>query len=137
VEFAPADEEQGRKTLHRHIQLWVKEIDQKLRKDLFQEDKCEQDKTRIKFQNYIDKIMSTVFGPDLLVPNACSDAPPQNFRDTHHEELCKDIKGQVIKCGSENEMISPKTLINHSLLKWRNHSLSDNMNHNRGDIFFL
>ena len=35
VAFAPADEEQGRKTLHRHIQLWVKEFDQKLRKELF------------------------------------------------------------------------------------------------------
>ena len=38
VPFAPADEEQGRKTLHRHIQIWVKEINQKLRKDLFQDD---------------------------------------------------------------------------------------------------
>ena len=35
VAFAPADEEQGRKTLHRHIQLWVKEIDQGLRKSIF------------------------------------------------------------------------------------------------------
>ena len=36
--FAPADEEQGRKTLHRHIQVWVKEVDNNLRKQLFQED---------------------------------------------------------------------------------------------------
>ena len=38
VAFAPADEEQGRKTLHRHIQIWVKEIDMNLRRDLFQKD---------------------------------------------------------------------------------------------------
>ena len=76
--FAPADEEQGQKTLNRHIQLWVKDIYQKLRKDLFQEDKCEHEKARIKFRNYIDNIMSTTFGPDLLVPNACADASPQN-----------------------------------------------------------
>ena len=31
VAFAPADEEQGRKTLHKHIQLWVSEFDQSLR----------------------------------------------------------------------------------------------------------
>ncbi len=28
--FLAADEEQGRKTLHQHWQIWVKEIDQKL-----------------------------------------------------------------------------------------------------------
>jgi hypothetical protein len=36
--FFAADEEQGRKTLHRHWQLWVKEIDKKLRNCLFHED---------------------------------------------------------------------------------------------------
>ena len=61
--------------------------------------------------------MSTSFGPDLLAPNVCADAPPQTFRDARHEEMSKDIKGKVIKYGSDNEMISPKTLINHSLLK--------------------
>ena len=76
VAFAPADEEQGRKTLHRHIQLWVKEIDQGLRKALFQDDCHEKKKARTQFQNYIDKIMSTTFGPDLLVPTSCSDAQP-------------------------------------------------------------
>ena len=35
VAFAPENEEQGCKTLHRHIQIWVKEIYQKLRKELF------------------------------------------------------------------------------------------------------
>ena len=35
--YAPADEEQGRKTLHMHMQIWVKEVDQKLRDDLFHE----------------------------------------------------------------------------------------------------
>ena len=135
VAFAPADEEQGRKTLHRHIQIWVKEIDQKLRKDLFQEDKDEKEKARTKFQNYIDKIMSTTFGPDLLVPTSCSDAPPQTFRDARHKKLCEGTDGQVIKCGPQHKMISPETLINHSLLKWRNHALGDSMDHNRGDTF--
>ena len=81
--------------------------------------------------------MSTSFGLDLLVPNVCTDATPQIFRDTRHDELCKDIKGNVIKCGSNNKMISPKTLINHSLLKWGNHALSDSMDHNHGDTFLL
>ncbi len=70
VAFAPSDKEQGCKTLHCHIQILVKEIDQKLRKELFQEDVYEKGKARTKFQNYINKIMSTTFGPDLLVPTS-------------------------------------------------------------------
>ena len=35
VAFASTDGEQGQKTLHHHIHLLVKEIDQTLRKDLF------------------------------------------------------------------------------------------------------
>ena len=93
VAYAPADEKQSQKTLHRHIQLRVKEIDQKLRKELFQEDKDKESKARTKFQNYIDKIMSTSFGPDLVVPSSCSDAPPQRFRDAHHQKMYEDIKG--------------------------------------------
>jgi hypothetical protein len=36
--FSAADEEQGRKTFHRHWQIWVEEIDQMLRNCLFHED---------------------------------------------------------------------------------------------------
>ena len=79
--------------------------------------------------------MSTTFGPDLLLPTACSDAPPQKFRDARHQKLCKDIQGKLIKCDSQHEMISPEVLINHSLRKWRNHALKDSMYHNRGDTF--
>lgn len=149
VAFAPADEEQGRKTLHRHIQLWVKEVDHDLRSELFHEDEGLKQKARTKFQNYIDKIMSTTFGPDLLIPlsnstsdeadlttggNAFSDAPPQKFRDARHKDLCKDIQGKVIKCGSQNELISPVTLINHSLTTWRKHAMHDTKQ-NRPDTF--
>jgi hypothetical protein len=38
--FSAADEEQGRKTLHHHWQIWVKGIDQTLRNCLFHEDMC-------------------------------------------------------------------------------------------------
>ena len=115
----------------------MKEIDQKLIKELFQEDKNEEGKVRTKFQNYIDKIMITSFGPDLVVPSSCSDTPPPRFRDARHQKMCDDIKEQVIKCGSQQEMISPTTLINYSLLKWRNHALGDSMNHDSDDTFTL
>ncbi len=38
IAFAGADEEQGRKTLHRHWQIWVKEINQTVRDSLFHKD---------------------------------------------------------------------------------------------------
>jgi len=33
--FGPADEEQGRGTLHSHWQIWVKELNRQLREQLF------------------------------------------------------------------------------------------------------
>jgi hypothetical protein len=36
--FADTDEEQGRKTLHQHWQIWVEEINQTLRNALFDND---------------------------------------------------------------------------------------------------
>jgi len=36
--FAGADKEQGRKTLHRHWQIWVEDINQSLRNALFDKD---------------------------------------------------------------------------------------------------
>jgi hypothetical protein len=38
LEFFGADEEQGRKTLHRHWQIWVQELNQTLRDCLFETD---------------------------------------------------------------------------------------------------
>ena len=38
IAFAGADEEQGRKTLHQHWQIWVKEINQTVRVSLFHKD---------------------------------------------------------------------------------------------------
>ena len=67
VAYAPADEEQGRKTLHRHWQVWVKELDMKLRQDLFHNDAKTKRDARDRLQNYVDQIMSTTFGPTLLL----------------------------------------------------------------------
>ena len=36
--FVRADEEQGRKTLHSHWQIWVEKLNQKLRDQLFDKD---------------------------------------------------------------------------------------------------
>ncbi len=46
IAFAGADEEQGRKTLHRHWQIWVEEIDQTMRDCLFHKDDTTRAETR-------------------------------------------------------------------------------------------
>ena len=44
--FAPADEEQGRLTLHSHWQIWTKELNQDVRDMLFDNDEDKRSKAR-------------------------------------------------------------------------------------------
>ena len=67
VAFAPADEEQGRKTFHRHMQVWIKDVNQNLRRDLFHENFAERQAARKKFQEYVDKILSASLGHNLVL----------------------------------------------------------------------
>ena len=54
IAFAGADEEQGRKTLHRHWQIWVKEIDQNIRDCLFHKD----NKTRLEARETLSNTLT-------------------------------------------------------------------------------
>lgn len=138
VAFAPADEEQGRKTLHKHIQLWVREIDQQLRTELFANDISIRTEARQRFQRYIDKIMCASYGVDMEMelpshPLHCDtpstlykpdqlydDASSQRFRDARHEELCVPINGRIIQPKGIHQLITPDTIINRVLTYWKN-----------------
>ncbi len=63
--FAGADEEQGQKTLHQHWQIWVEEIDQTLRNALFDNNHETRNKARQTFQQHIDNVVSTSYGPNF------------------------------------------------------------------------
>ena len=52
--FFAADEEQGRKTLHRHWQVWIKEMDQTLRNALFDNDPNTMKQARKNFLEIVD-----------------------------------------------------------------------------------
>jgi len=71
IAFAGADKEQGRKTLHPHWQIWVKEIDQNVRGCLFHKD----DKTRLEsrdtFIKHIDNVLSADYDSDLYISHKC------------------------------------------------------------------
>jgi hypothetical protein len=90
IAFAGADEEKGRKTLHRHWQIWVKEIDQNIRDCLFHKD----DKTRLEardtFIKHIDDVFSADYGSDLNISHRC-------VQKDKNEELKTEIAENLLK----------------------------------------
>ena len=79
--LAPADEEQGRKTLQSHWQCWNKELSQELRDQLFNKDEEKKTDARKRFTQLIDNLLHTSYGPDLLVEHACNDVSVQSVSD--------------------------------------------------------
>ncbi len=65
--FFAADEEQGRKTLHRHWQILVKEIDETLRNCLFHEDNTTGDIARKTFCKHIDNVITVSYGSEFRI----------------------------------------------------------------------
>lgn len=56
--FGAADEEQGRKTLHRHWQIWTKELNIELRAALFDNDPNKKKQARETFRAIMDNIIN-------------------------------------------------------------------------------
>ena len=114
--LAPADEEQGRKTLHSHWQCWTKELSQELRDQLFNNNEEKKADARKQFTQLIDNLQHTTYGPDLVVKHACNDVSvpsvsnptpadsifvdrePQVFCDARHKTLGHNIRGHVMSC---------------------------------------
>ena len=59
--YGVAIEEQGRKTLHGHILVWIKDFNT-LRNLLFHEDSVIKNKAKEEMLNYIEKIMNSSYG---------------------------------------------------------------------------
>ncbi len=89
--FAGADEEQGRKTLHRHWQIWVEEINQSLQNALFDKDNNTRNKARQTFQEHIDNLISTSYGPQFCVTHKCKDGNnPKTMKNDIPENIFKE-----------------------------------------------
>ena len=111
---APADEEQGRKTLHSHWQIWTEELTQNLRDSLFDNDPKKKTAARTRFSRLIDQLLHTSYGPDLVVSQTCNqvnvqvspnatpastiftDRKAQVFRDARNKTLSCDLQGRVM-----------------------------------------
>lgn len=62
VAFFGADEEQGRKTLHRHWQIWTEELNQTLRYSLFDNDPNKKKKHELHLQNLLTSLFVQIMG---------------------------------------------------------------------------
>ena len=136
--FFAADEEQGRKTLHRHWQIWVKEIDETLRNCLFHEDHAARDIARRSLCKQIDNVLTASYGSELCIIHKCKkegsgvinkqdidevifkERDPYIFRRARHKELCVDVDGGLMSCSYCEEIISTSSIINNCLQRWRN-----------------
>ncbi len=90
IAFAGADEEQGHKTLHRHWQIWLKEIDQNIRDCMFHKN----DKTRLEaretFIKHIDNVLSADYGSNLYISHRC--VQKNNIEELKIEKADKLLK---------------------------------------------
>ncbi len=114
--FFAADEEQGKKTLHHHWQIWVKEIDETLRNCLFHENNTARDIARKTFCKHIDSILTASYGSEFRITHKCvkesndfinkqdiaevlvQEHDPYIFWRARHKELCADIQGGLMSC---------------------------------------
>jgi hypothetical protein len=69
--FFAADEEQGRKTLHRHWQIWVKGINETLQNCLFHEDDTARDIVRKTSCKHIDNVLTASYGSEFRITHKC------------------------------------------------------------------
>jgi hypothetical protein len=152
VAFSAADEEQGRKTLHRHWQIWVKEINQTVQKCLFHEDITIRDRARKIFREQIDSVITTSYGEELCIAHNClnenndvvrkqemiqnifQEQDPCALRRACHKESCTEIQGGLMSCSDCGKMISTSDIINSCLQLWRDTVIPSNtLQDNRPD----
>ena len=69
--FAPAHEEQGRRTLHSHWQIWTEDLSTQVREDLWSSDRSIRKKSREAFYRYVDEVMTATYSKPLAFNHNC------------------------------------------------------------------
>jgi hypothetical protein len=152
IAFAGADEEQGRKTLHRHWQIWVEEIDQIIRDCLFHKDDTTRAEARNIFLKHIDDVISASFGLDLCILHRCvnkdqneelkidiadnllKEKKEVDFRHARHKDLYNEVNGNIMYCAECDKTMSTVDIVNNSLKRWKDTVFSnERTQHNRPD----
>ena len=111
IAFVLANEEQGRKTLHSHWQIWTKELDSELRDNLFAKDPQVRATTRRKFFNIVDHLMHTSYECDFEVEHNCNRPQDGSQPITESPTMLEDRDNHVFRnIGLELVMTPPATL---------------------------
>ena len=114
--YSRTDEEQGRKTLHSHWQIWIKDFD-RCRSALFHRESSNKKSAREAMVSYIDKVIRASYGTDFVVTHKCERTPAKEsiitqpmseilqeaedkniLRKAQHQDHCFDIRGRVLTC---------------------------------------
>jgi len=141
--FARTDEEQGRKTLHGHWQIFIKGFNE-CRDALYNDDMSIREQARHDLLQYVDEVISADYGDEFVVTHNCSQSPldlnpkkasdiyeecePELLRKARHKDHCLDVMGKVLKCKKCKEAVSSSDLLNMALYNWQNiHDESDQL----------
>jgi hypothetical protein len=150
--FSGVDEEQGCKTLYRHWQIWVQELNQTLQDGLFDTDTTKRKDAQKTFCQHIDNVISASYGPDLSITHRCieedknkqlkngipgklfREKDPTFFHCARHNELYDKVKGGIMYCSDCNQTMSTIGIINKAQQRWKDCLISgDRAQHNRQD----
>jgi hypothetical protein len=93
VAFSAADEEQGRKTLHCHWQIWVTEINETVWNCLFHEDITIWDRARKTFCELSVNVITASYGAELCITHNCLNE--NNDVVCKHEMVQKKFKSRT------------------------------------------
>jgi hypothetical protein len=115
----------------------VEEINQTLRNALFENDKKTRNQAWQTFQQHIDNVVSTRYGPQFCITNKrlgkkdqetfktgipesiFKEKEPDCLRQARHKELCNDIEGGIMFCQDCEQTISITEIVNQSLKRWK------------------
>ncbi|KAL7432030.1 hypothetical protein ACHAXM_002882, partial [Skeletonema potamos] len=140
--WSRTDEEQARKTLHAHWQIWLEWFNA-CREALFSDNEEERKRARDTFIEYVDSVICASY-PDFTVAHVCevSDekettqilrTQPVNelfdeckdkniLRKARHKDHCLAINGEVLNCKECGKAYSPKQCMEMALAHWRQNS---------------
>jgi hypothetical protein len=126
IAYGRADEEQGRNTLHAHIQVWIENFNQ-LRRLLFSNDDDVKNAAEQEMILYVDKVMSASYGWEALSSHRCCNSSKntlksrsaQVVRDCRHHEHCNEMEGKVVECSECLQTFSSEDIARAALERWK------------------
>ena len=115
--------------------MWIENINQELRDNLFSKKKGVRDDACLKFCSYIDEVMSASYGKQLVVTHRCKglldslnrlhrekddgifvEMPAQTLRNARNQEHSRLIKGEIICCSKCGKLKTTQDIVNLSLI---------------------